>query len=180
MEEKKKGFSCSYALLVVILCGALAVVTDYAIIQSKTQRCGGGSGSTTEKVYSYEEVAGRYVYSMDIPGDIYYVDSAKYELVLNPDGTCIYKHTVIDTSLHLGNYIISGDKIYLNLYLTGGGARELQYSDFVSIIDINEDNSLTDYNPFWGENFEISSIKLNRDYSYEMVDDFSSIIQNNL
>lgn len=46
MEEKKKGFSCSYALLVVILCGALAFVTDYAIIESKTQRCGGGSGST--------------------------------------------------------------------------------------------------------------------------------------
>lgn len=46
MEEKKRGFSCSYALLVVILCGALAFVTDYAIIESKTQRCGGGSGST--------------------------------------------------------------------------------------------------------------------------------------
>ena len=198
MEEKKekKGIRCSYAVLVIVLFAALAFVTDYSIIERKTRKCDcpkcvtinnevisdntDNTQVTENKIYSYEEVAGRYVYSMDIPSDIYYVDSAKYELVLNPDGTCIYKHTVIATGVYLGNYIINGNKIYLNLYLTGGGSQELQYNDLTDIIDINDDNSLTDNNPFWGEEFEISSIKLSKDYSAEMSDDFNSIIKNNI
>ena len=39
MKKEKKGISCSYALLVIILFAAFAFVTDYAFIQNKMSNC---------------------------------------------------------------------------------------------------------------------------------------------
>jgi hypothetical protein len=39
MEKEKKGISCSYAVLVIILFAALAFVVDYAVIERKLNKC---------------------------------------------------------------------------------------------------------------------------------------------
>lgn len=39
MEKEKKTIKCSYAVLVIILFAALCFVTDYAIIESKMNKC---------------------------------------------------------------------------------------------------------------------------------------------
>ena len=165
MEEKKRGFSCSYALLVVILCGALAFVTDYAIIESKTQRYGCVSGSTIEKNYSYSEIAGHY--------DGYPIEYDDSKRVSNinfySDGTYSYGYL---PGLHvIGNYIIEDNKIYMNDILSGGGDPSMKVVNSNHILLISSDGSLVDENanitPGVADYpLEVNKVKYEKDVDY--------------
>ena len=147
MEEKKRGFSCSYALLVVILCGALAFVTDYAIIESKTQRCGGGSGSTivtdnddketidgqvideNDNISSDDSSISNenkvYTYADVVGYYSYSLDSEtgewfnniNYSLYLYDDATFYLSYHNKNIGGIMGNYILDGNEITLNYIL---------------------------------------------------------------
>ena len=169
MENKKKGFSCSYALLVVILCGALAFVTDYAIIESKTQRCGGSvinvdDAQVTEKKYSYEDIAGHYDgYPMEVDND-----TIVSSITFYPNGTYSYGYL---PALHtIGNYIIEDNKIYMNDILSVGSDPQMHVLYSERTLIINSDGTFIDEDanikPGQAGLLEVEKVKYEKDLNY--------------
>ncbi len=137
MEKERKTIKCSYAVLVIILCAAVAILTDYIVIDRKMNKCNCPKCEITknngekeepitnnensneqvneDKKYSYEDVAGHYRYSDDAGISDYYF----YE-----NGTLIsdYEDYLLKSGGYdggsggyLGSYYIDQNKIRISI-----------------------------------------------------------------
>ena len=98
-----------------------------------------------EKVYTYEEIAGRYYAENDaeieeMPGLM-----DRFYLILGDDGTFTYAYRRESHGGVIGNYMINGNVITLNyIATTNNGAGIGEIIDKTHTLIINEDKSITD------------------------------------
>ena len=115
MEREKKGFRCSYAVLVIILFAALAFVTDYAIIERKMNKCSCPDCNASEN--SKSDYVQKYLQYISYSNDGR--ELRTFEIILNSDGTAERNSIGIDSDSFkwTGYYrFISEDKIVLALF----------------------------------------------------------------
>ena len=129
MEKERKTIKCSYAVLVIILCAAVAILTDYIVIDRKMNKCNCPKCEVNENNEVKDESAVidessnendnfksddfKFTYT-SISGKYYKVNDTENYISFNSDGTwegkfnfCTFYH---DLS---GKYTIEGDKISL-------------------------------------------------------------------
>lgn len=116
-----------------------------------------------EKVYTYEEIAGKYYF--EIEAEIKEMPGLKdrFYLVLGNDGTFTYAYRRDAHGGVIGNYMINGNVITLNyIASTNNGAGIGEILDKTHTLIINEDKSITDENVDLNSIFT-SKITLSRD-----------------
>ena len=100
------------------------------------------NSTTTEKTtYTFSELEGVYVHKekTKIEGEIVYNN---HRLELYKDGTYDYSNGIDSVEGHLGNYIITDNKIILNTWFSYGSDIGRYYSDNSITYDINKDGSI--------------------------------------
>lgn len=169
-----KKVSCSYSFLVIVLFAVVCFLTDYIIIDRKLN----------DKAYiaplskcvnlpdkTYDEVAGMYVYD----------DMDDIKLYLYTDGTFYYQFNVRYARGVIGNYIVDGDSIILNVSFSHGSdiATRMEFSTI--ILSMNS-YVITDYDPLYFANDEeyssIDSVSMEKKASFTDDDNASSHYKN--
>lgn len=138
MEKERKTIKCSYAVLVIILCAAVAILTDYIVIDRKMNKCNCPKCEVMDK-YTYESIAAHYSgYPLDSD------DSKRVsDLRLYSDGT--YSYGQAPGIKSIGNYIIVDDEIRMNDILSVGSDPTMNVLYSSKVLKINNDGSFTFY-----------------------------------
>lgn len=117
--------------------------------------------SQISKIITPKDISGIYTYSKKLDEQT----QVSYLLILYPNGTFDYDHSVYAAGGEIGNYVIDGNTIILNkLFYTFSDA-SIDATSGESKLTINDDGSISDSNKYFDlsdYNVDLSNVKLNK------------------
>ena len=154
----KNRLSIVIIVLLVLALGGLCVYT-FCIKKCECVECKKNTMDKKDSVdgYTYEEMEGTYKTTLKIYDGEKDVD-VNFTLTLYRNGTFRYTYAMVAKEGHLGNYIISGNKIVLNNLFRQTSSPEYIVEKGSSFLTINEDKTITDTNQPYSQYSDTKSI----------------------
>ena len=151
MEEKKKS-NVIYIIIILILLlavgGLVYLIKTSDSLKCDCKDCDKQVKEDETKTYTYENISGKYEGYQKVEDIESPFDKVGEEFILYKNGTYVYNLYWDAAAGDVGNYIIEGNKIIMNVMYrtTSSTDTHIEYNK-KRILTINDDDSLLDSDP---------------------------------